>query len=231
MSDNVRIKDGLGNLFTLRSRDVSPNQDGSIQRSMMLDSLYPTDYGVGGMFQCCVKSGVMAAGIAANSPIFSFYWSGVSPEIPYALVRKLRLIGWSVIAFQPGNITFDMFAIRKIIQPDSGGNVISSYGSNMLRTSMASSLAGINYANTGALIPGNRTVDVAPLDSQTVPAPQTINTPFSPQRITLFEKLPGEHPLLLVANEGFIVQVTVPPAGVGTWQFTLTVEWDEISTF
>jgi hypothetical protein len=231
MGDNIQIKDGLGNLFGLRTRDISLAQDGSLQRSMMLSSLYPTDYGVGGMFQYCAKSGVIAAGIAANSPIFSFTWPGTAPTIPLALLRRIRLNAWSVVAFSAGNVTFDLFVIRQISQPDSGGTVASFYGSNKLRTSMASSLAQIIYANTGALTPGTRVVDVAPLDSQTVQAPTVAGAPFTAQRMTLFEKLQGEHPLTLAANEGFVVRVTVPPPGVGTWQFALTAEWDEVSQF
>jgi hypothetical protein len=231
MVDNIQIKDGLGDLQTLRARDVSLAQDGSLLRSMMLDSLYPTDYGQGGMFQLCAKSGVIAAGIANNAPIYSFYWSGISPQIPFALIRRVRLNAWSVVAFTPGTVTFDLFAARVFSVADSGGNVISDYRSNMLRSAMASSLATIHYANTSALTPGTRVLDVAPLDSQTVQAPQTAGMPFTTQRMTLFEKLQGEHPLLLAPSEGFVVQVTVPAAGVGTWQFAVTTEWDEVSIF
>ena len=66
MPDNRQIKDGLGNLFTLRMRDVSLNGDGSVQRNMMLDTLYPVDYGYGGVFQHCAKSGVINAAIASQ---------------------------------------------------------------------------------------------------------------------------------------------------------------------
>jgi hypothetical protein len=231
MPDNLQIKDGLGNLHTIRSRDVSMAQDGSLLRSMMLDSLYPAEYGLGGMFQHCAKSGVIAAGIANNSPIYSFLWTGVSAEIPYALIRRVRLNAWCVVAFTTGTVTFDIFAARSFVQADSGGNIANIYLSNLLRTSMASSLANIQWSNTGTLTPGTRTLDVAPLDSQTVQAPQVAGAPFTTTRMTLFEKLQGEHPLLLAANEGFIVRVTVPAPGVGTWQFAITTEWDEVSIF
>jgi hypothetical protein len=230
-NDNLQIKDGLGNLVEFRARDVSTAQDGSIMRSMMLDSLYPIDYGQGGMFQFCAKSGVIAAGIANNSPIFSFYWAGNSAQIPFALIRRVRLNAWCVVAFTTGTVTFDMFAARQFSVPDSGGNLANMNRTNMLNTAMASSLAIINWSNTAALTPGTRVLDLAPLDTQTVPAPQVANAPFTTQRMTLFEKLQGEHPLLLQASEGFVVRVTVPPPGIGTWQFALTAEWDEVSSF
>jgi hypothetical protein len=230
-NDNIRIKDGLGNLHTFRARDVSAAQDGSLLRSMMLDSLYPADYGLGGMFQHCAKSGVIAAGLANNSPIYSFFWSGVSPEIPFALIRRIRLNAWCVVAFTTGTVTFDIFAARQFTAQDGGGNVANMFGSNMLRSAMASSLATINWSNTGALTPGTRVLDAAPLDSQTVPAPQVAGAPFTTTRMTLFEKLQGEHPLMLAGDEGFVVRATVPAPGIGTWQFALTAEWDEVTTW
>lgn len=230
-NDNKQIKDGLGNLFTVRMHDVSPNGDGSLMRSMMLDSLYPIDYGQGGMYQHCAKSGVIAAGIANNSPIYSFYWSAPSPSIPVALINRIRLNAWSVVAFTSGNVTFDVYRFTNMVTPDTGGTQANLYLANYLRTGMASSEATIMYSNTGALTVGTRTLDAAPLDSQTVVAPQTVNTPFTGTRMTLFEKVQGEHPLFLVQNEGFVVQVTVPSPGVGTWQFAVTTEWNEISNY
>ena len=231
MPDNKQIKDALGDLFTLRMRDVSLNQDGSVQRNLTLETLYPIDYGYGGVFQHCAKSGVINAGIAANSPIYSFQWPSITPEVPFALVRRVRLNAWTVAAFASGNVTFDIFVARAFTVADTGGTVASLNLSNMLRTSMASSLASIMCANTGALTPGTRVLDPAPLDSQTVIAPTTIGVPFTAQRMTLFEKLQGEHPLLLAPNEGFVVRVTVPPPGVGTWSFAITTEWDEVTIF
>ena len=231
MPDNRQIKDGLGNLFTLRMRDVSLNSDGSVQRNMMLDTLYPVDYGYGGVFQHCAKSGVINAGIAANSPIYSFQWPSISPEVPFALVRRVRLNAWTVAAFASGNVTFDIFVARVFTAPDTGGTVANLLLANMLRTSMAASLASITCATTGALTPGTRVVDASPVDSQTVAAPTVVGVPFTAQRMTLFEKLQGEHPLLLQPNEGFVVRVTVPPPGVGTWSFAITTEWDEVTSF
>jgi hypothetical protein len=132
------------------------------------------------------------------------------------------------VPFSAGTVTFDMFVARQFTVNDTGGTIANLYQSNVLRTIMSSSLAQITFASTGALIPGTRTVDPYPLDSQTVVAPQTAGAPFTATRMTLFEKLQGEHPLLLAANEGFVVRVTVPAAGVGTWQFAVTTEWDEV---
>jgi hypothetical protein len=50
-----------------------------------------------------------------------------------------------------------------------------------------------------------------------------------PSGITLFEKLAGEHPLILATNEGFVVEATIP--ATGTWQFALTLEWAELPAY
>jgi hypothetical protein len=50
MPDNRQIKDGLGNLFTIRMRDISTNNDGTEQRSMVFATALPVDFGGGAHF-------------------------------------------------------------------------------------------------------------------------------------------------------------------------------------
>lgn len=225
--DNKQLKDGVGNLFTLRMRDRSATGDGTIEQTMVLASGYPLDYGAGGMFQHCGKSGSMAAGLAAAAPIYAFHW----PANLLALVRRVRVSAWTLgTAFSAGLATFDMYAARAFTAQYGAGTVANLSGeAGQLRTSMGSSLAEIMYAATATLTPGTRTLDPDPLESRTLAAPVTANAPFSAAPVTLFEKQQGEHPLLLVANEGFVIRATVPATGV--WSFAVTTEWDEISLF
>lgn len=225
--DNKQLKDGVGNLFTLRMRDKSASGDGSIQQTLLLSSGYPLDYGSGGMFQHCGKSGGMVAGLAAASPIYAFHW----PANLSALIRRVRVSAWTLgTAFTAGLATFDLYAARAFTAQYGGGNVASLSGeAAQLRTSMNHSLAEIMYAATVALTPGTRTLDPDPLESKTITAPVTANAPFTAASLTLFEKLGDEHPLLLVANEGFVIRATVPAAGV--WSFAVTTEWAELELF
>jgi hypothetical protein len=225
--DNKQIKDGVSDLFTMRMRDISTAGDGSLMRSMILTSGYPLDYGTGGMFQHCAKSGVMAAGLAANSPIYAFYW----PATLLGLVRRVRLSAWTAdTAFTAGVATFDLFAARQFTTPYGGGALADLSGDHaQLRTSMSTSQAQIMVATTAALTPGTRTLDPDPLDSRTVTAPIASYTTFTSGALTLFEKLQDEHPLMLVTNEGFVVRATVPAAG--DWSFAVTTEWDEVTVF
>jgi hypothetical protein len=231
MADNKQIKDGLGNLFSIRMRDVSPAGDGSVQQPMQLVSLLPYDYGNGGMYGHVARSGVMPNAVAMTSaPIYSFYWPGVSGSAPfYAFVRRVRLSVAATNIFAAGIATFEMFAARNFTNMDSGGTTITFTGpNNQLRTSMAPSRSTIMVANTAPLSPGVRTLDAAPLDSQSFVAPVAAPAMFSPSRMTLFERLEGEHPLMLAANEGFVVRTTLPAGG--PWQFAVTTEWDEYTS-
>jgi hypothetical protein len=221
--DNKQLKDGVGNLFTQRMRDVSAAGDGSLMRTMFLSSGYPLDYGSGGIFQHCAKSGVMAAGLAANAPIYSFQWPGSL----IVLVTRIKINVWTLgVGFAAGLAFFDLFAARAFATQDAGGTAQNFAGETaQMRSSMAASQASIVIAGTAALTPGMRTLDMAPLESRPANAPTTTNVAAGP--ITLFEKAQGEHPLLLIQHEGFVIQATVP--ATGTWGFSVTTEWLEMS--
>lgn len=228
MADNKQIKDGLGNIFTIRMRDVSALQDGSVQRAMILATPYPIDYGAGGVYTHCAKSGVMAPSMPANSPIYSFRWA--SPGM-IALIWRVKVEAWTVTAFSGGLVSFDLSIARNFTSGDSGGlSAILNGNNNKLRTAMAASSAAIEWSNTGALTPGTRTLDLAPIGSRTQPAPVANSTLFTNDPFVLFEKLSGSHPLQLITNEGFVINATVPSSS-STWQFDVTIDWNEVQTF
>jgi hypothetical protein len=228
MPDNRQIKDGIGNLFNVRMRDLSAGGDGSIMRSMILSTPYPVDYGTGGIYQHCAKSGILAAGMAANSPIYSFQWPSSSL---LALIKKIRLnAATDSVAFAAGAglATFDLFAARGFTVADSGGihaNLVGDF--NQLRTSMNASAASVQIASSVPLTPGTRVLDTDPMESKSDTAPSTAFSLFNlNQPVTLFEKSEGDHPLFLVQNEGFVIRATVP--ATGTWRCWVTTEWNEV---
>jgi hypothetical protein len=169
----------------------------------------------------------MAAALPANSSIYAFQFL---PATVAALVWRVRLVARSVTAFAVNIGTFDLYAARNFTVNDSGGITVGLAGNaGKLRTSMASSTAAIEIANTGGLTPGTRTLDAAPLNSAIVNMPASTPGVFSASPLTLFEKLAGEHPLLLTNGEGFIIQASVP--NDGTWQFAVTTEWTELTNY
>ena len=231
MPDNKQIKDGLGNLFTLRMRDISSQGDGSLQRSMFYATSYPIDYGPGGIFQNVAASGVMASSLPANSTIYSFWWGSTTM---LAVISSVRIMAWTASATPftvQGPAEFDFYAARPFTVQDTGGTSINLAGdTNQLRSSMNASQAAIEIAGTGGLNPGTRTLDAYPMQSQIIAVPLTLSTPFSPLPVPLFEKTVEEqHPLVLAGNEGFVINATVPAPG--TWQFSITLRWAEVASY
>lgn len=220
----------ISTTFTLRSKDVSAAGDGSLAAAMMLARAYPLDWSLngvsGGMFARASKSGSMAAGLAANAPVYAFQWPS---STLLAAVRRVKIGAFTLgTGFTAGLATFDMFVARAFTAQDTGGAAVGPSGNNAkLRTSMNASAAKIQIATTGALTAGTRTLDDETIETRNMAAPASAFTSFLSQPpFILFEKLQGEHPLLLAQNEGFEIQATVPATGV--WQFAVTVEWDEL---
>jgi hypothetical protein len=230
MPDNRQIKDGLGDLFTVRMRDFSINQDGTVQRSMILATPYPLDYGTGGIYQHRTRTTVdLPAGLAAAAPVYSFMWASTSLV---ALISRMNVMAWTTgIGFTAGLVRFSLYAARPFTAQDAGGVMINFSGNNAKMASvMASSGANIVYANNGvALTAGTRTLDPDALESIVTTAPVSSNTPFSFPAIALLDRREGDHPLLIANNEGFVIQATVP--ATGTWQFAVTLDWAEVQRF
>lgn len=226
-NDNFEIRDGLANLFKMRSKDISLGQDGSLQAVRHFATAYPVDYGVGGCFQLTSKSGTMAAGLGAGSPIYAFRWTST---LLTGILRRVRISCWSIAGFAAGlPMTFDLFRATSWTVADTGG-VTDTLGADNgnLRTAMPSSaLTEIRHSSTSALSAGTRTLDAQSFDTAYFTGPLTANTLIA-SRGVLFEKGgPADHPLVFAQNEGFVIQATVP--ATGTWAFAITPEWDEVS--
>jgi hypothetical protein len=229
MPDNRQIKDGLGDLFTVRMRDLSAAQDGTFQRSMILATPYPLDYGPGGVYQHRTRTTVdLPAGLAAASSIYAFMWTNATQ---IALISRVSVTAWTTgVGFTAGIARFILYAARPFTVQDVGVLINFAGNNAKMASAMASSIANIVYAGNGAaLVPGTRTLDADPLQSMIVSAPTTLNTPFSPSPLALLDRCQGDHPLLLAQNEGFVVQATVP--STGTWQFAVTLDWAEVQKF
>lgn len=226
-NDNFWLKDAVNpQPFKMRSKDTSLAQDGSVQTVRHLSMPYPVDYGIGGCFHLCSKSGVMAVGLAANSPIYSFRWASTQFNV---IIRRVRMQAWSLgTGFTAGLAFFDMFVCRGWTAADTGGTTETLTGDNgNLRSAMPSSvLPELRHSSTAALTAGTRTRDAQPIESMTFEVTTATNKPFSPAGIKLFERVGAEHPLVCANNEGFTIQATVP--ATGTWSWWITAEWDEV---
>jgi hypothetical protein len=226
-NDNFQIRDGQANLFKMRSKDISSLQDGSLQVVRHYASQYPIDYGIGGCFQLTSKSGSMAAGLAANSPIYAFRWTSIAL---LAIVRRVRVSCWVLgTAFTAGIIEFDAMRVHGWTAADTGGVTDTITGDNgNMRTAMpATALSEIRHSSTATLTAGTRTVDTQPIDLMVASAVAAVTNQIVFTRQPVFDKTAAsDHPLVLAQNEGFLIQATVP--AIGVWAFSVTPEWDEV---
>lgn len=229
-NDNITIKDGNNSQVTMRAKDYSALGNGTQQIIRHLSTLYPVDYGYLGCRQYTAKSGIMAAGLAAASPIFSTFNQNQAIQ---HIIRRMTFNAWTLGVGFPSNslVNFELYFARSYNVVDTGGNVANFTNHN---ASLASFMGGIattiTYSTTGALTVGTRTLDFAPITAINAVAPTTTNTPFFgngfPLGAPLFDKQGSNHPIVTGLNEGIIVNATVP--GTGTWAYAMTIEWDEV---
>lgn len=192
-------------------------------------TLRAEDYGNLGIYAVGGASGVMAAGITADSTIFSFRWT---QAVNLALIKRFILsAGNGGTAFAAGLWKFDLFVARSFSVADSGGSSLLPTGNqNKLRTSgMGTTLANdIRISSTAALTVGTRTLDSQSLASVAGGVPATAGSlllaPFA-----MFDQRPGEFPLVLAQNEGLVLRCSVPATGV--WQFGLKLDYTEIAAY
>lgn len=193
-------------------------------------TLRPEDYGTLGIYSLGAPSGIMAASLAANSPVFSFRWGDATR---FALLKRVLLsLACDTTAFgTPGAGVFNMFIARSFSVADTGGGSVLPTGSfNKLRTTgMGTTLASdIRISSTATLTAGTRTKDSFAAGSLVTGFPNTAGIQIlAPTPI--FDQRPGEHPLMLAQNEGFVIEASVPVTG--TWKFAVKVDWVEIASY
>jgi hypothetical protein len=175
-------------------------------------------------------TGTMAAGLAANSPIFSFRWGNATNT---ALLRRIRIAMSSLgTGFTAGVGKLEAFFARSFSASDSGGTAIAlATNQAKKRTSFGSSLVtDARISSTGTLTAGTRTLDTLPFVGVMLAVPVTTNFAILP---TADLWLPfmgdGNWPIVLAQNEGLVIQASVP--ATGTWQAQVSIYWDEIASF
>jgi len=192
--------------------------------SSALVALKPFNPGALGQYKMALKSGLMAAGLGAGSPIAAFRYGGAN----IATVRRILFsAGVNTTGFALGAAQFDLYAARSFTASDSGGTAATLTGNNgKLRTAYATTgLADFRVSSTATLTAGTRTLDAQQLESMVRSMSVSTSQDIVNPETEFFKALPGDQRLILATNEGFVIQATVP--ATGTWNFTVGVEWDE----
>lgn len=172
-------------------------------------------------------SGTMAAGLAANAPVYSVRWTN---SLYIAVIRRVSLAMSSLgTGFTAGVGKFELFAARSFSASDSGGNDIRpTANKNKLRTSMNTTRFGsMRQSATAALTAGTRTLDTNPLRRIFFAVGTATNTVYLQTTVVLGSMVDSDYPLVLHADEGLVIQAQVPATGV--WQFNVALEWMELS--
>ncbi len=190
-------------------------------------TLKPADYGALGSYAKAMRNGgtVMAAGLGAAAPIFSFRYGGAN----LCQIRRIKMSAAAgVTAFAAGSAMFDFFVARAFTASDTGG-VAGSVAGNYakLKSAMAASsgVADFRISQTATLTAVTRTLDADPFASLIGGVPVVAGQSLIPPNTAVFNPAPGEDLLTLAQNEGFVCQATVPATGV--WNFSIAVEWGE----
>ena len=190
-------------------------------------TLRPTDPTTLGAYRKSLVSGSIAAGMSANSPVYSFRYGAAN----LALVKYIVIgLGDSGTAFAAGVVSLQGFVARSFTASDSSGTAGTLTGNNgKLRTSFATTgVSDIRIANTGTLSAGTRTLDTDPFVTVSTSVTATSGQSFGTS-LEMLRTRPGDQPLVLAQNEGFIIQANVPATGL--WQLAVDVYWDEVSSW
>ena len=186
----------------------------------------PMNVGAFGSYSYGASSGVMAAGLAASSPVFTF--RGAAAAGPLCLVRRVSLSAINAgTAFAAGTALFQLLVCRTFTVNDTGGGAATITTNNIKRrTSFAGTATqDLRTSATATLTAGTRTTDATALSSLFGVCSATASAVMVPPT-DMLRYGPEAWPLVLNVNEGFTIQATV--AATGTWSFSVQVDWDEV---
>jgi hypothetical protein len=189
----------------------------------------PNDVGALGSYAFLATTGTMAAGLAADSPIFSFRWG--TNLGPLALIKEVRIAVNSLTGFTAGIGKLQLFIARSFSASDSGGAAITLTNNQAKkRASFGSSLVtDVRISTTATLTAGTRTKDTLPFAGLHFAVPTTANFVMLPTAGLWLPNHGGEWPIVLGQNEGIVIQATVP--ATGTWNGLIQIVWDEIGAY
>lgn len=217
------------------STGVVADVDGTNFRAMRTTPR-PVDHGTLGHYRYSGFTGVLPAALAANSEIYQFRWSD---STRLCVVRKVQIGAAVSTTFFAAGVPVQIDMVKAVSWATAGtlGTGITVGAQLKKRTSMSSSLVAANdmrIATTAALGAGTKTLESLSLASILAGGPITgalDGTFIDPGTIMWLNEVgDGEHPLVLSANEGFVIRSVAVPA-TGTWTVAVQVDWAEVTVY
>lgn len=186
-------------------------------------SIRPLDHGALGAYRVSAATGVMAAGLAANSEIFQMRWADATR---LCVIERVAFDGLgSIAAFAAGVVNLRLTVARGWTIDGSGGTAITPA---KMRASMGTSLMGaVRIASTATLTAGTKTLDAIDHGGAVGSVAATAGASIPPQ--SFMDVMAGGYPIVLTANEGIVIRATVP--ATGTWTGGITVHWTEMTAY
>lgn len=182
-----------------------------------------------GSYSKGMACGTMAAGLASNSPIFSFRYGGTGN----AVIRRVTISAANAgTGFAAGVGNFSLYFATAFTASDSGGTAGTlTNNQGDLRTSFpATQVSDFRIATTGTLTAGTRTLTTDATANLLFPTSTTASINLTSPGTSIYNQSDASfYPLVLANNEGFVIQATVP--ATGTWSCTVTVDWEEFTVF
>lgn len=210
------------------------NKDGRVYLASRVVN-FPIDGGTLGHYSAAATTGIMAAGLGADSDIMHFWWTS---SIAKAVIYSIRCTGmYATTAFAAGPILLSASIARSWTGAGSGGTTVSVFTDRQkLDTSFGSSIVNvIRISTTAALGAGTKTTDPAPIgqlvshsSGGVSSATPIIGSIYIPNNGMLFkaEVASGEAPITLNSLEGLVLKATVP--GTGVWVAGFEIKWCEV---
>jgi hypothetical protein len=191
------------------------------------DLSYQLVRNISGAYSIAGISGIMAAGLGGAAEIWQFRWTSTTK---LAFLRHIFFhAGVDTTGFTAGTFIINLFKATGFSIAGTGGNVLTMTGNNAkLDTNMATSAIGeIRISDTAALTAGTKTLLAHP-HATTVTGVGTAAGADILANHDLVNVEDLSHPIILRANEGLIIQATVP--ATGTWKFAVESVWEEGET-
>lgn len=216
--------------------------DGTVFRAWR-GTARPIDYGAGGSYQNSMRSGTIAAVLAANAVLYSFR----NPSATLlAVIHRVRIQLWANLAFTAAfnDMSCRMHVARAYTAGfTTNGTAATLTGNNAkMRTSMATCASVIHILNTSnaGLTGGTATEDTDPMAISNIGKPNVVNAAagteyLASQPLITLDYEPdmgdGAHPLVLAQNEGFVVRNGLVWPAAGTGVVVVRTAWSEVGSF
>jgi hypothetical protein len=186
-----------------------------------------------GAYQLALTSGLLTA-VAAGGVVYGFRF-GPTVTTNLCMIRKVEIGFSTTTAFTTAQaVQYSMTIGRSFTVPYGTGGTAAQFtqtNTGKMRSSMPTSQMSITsgniyISNTGAITGATITPDTQAI-AYASGASTAVGTVMP--MTAIYSHQSGDYPLILAANEGFVINNVTTMGGVGVINLTVNVEWMELS--